>query len=90
MCRALGDATRLRIIYALAHGELSVSELCLQFGVPQPTVSRHLRVLREHALVTATRDAQFVRYRLRDPHVLKVLDGLRRFLVRSEDDPFRL
>ena len=81
MLRLFGDVTRLRIIDALSHGPRPVNGLCEELHVPQPTVSRHLRALREGAVVVATRHGAFVEYRLRDHHVLKVLDSLRRYLA---------
>ena len=50
--RAAGEPTRLRILLALSHGELSVSELCRVLGQTQPRVSRHLRLLCEAGLLT--------------------------------------
>jgi DNA-binding transcriptional ArsR family regulator len=81
LCRALGDATRLRILYALARGPLSVGDVCRRLALPQPTASRHLKVLRDQSLVSATREGQFVRYRLRGTEVLETLDMLRRVLA---------
>lgn len=50
--RAAGEGTRLRIVAALATGELTVSELCRVLGQTQPRVSRHLRLLCEAGLLT--------------------------------------
>jgi DNA-binding transcriptional ArsR family regulator len=49
--RALGDPTRLAIFEALATHPRSVGELARQIGVAQPTVSNHIRVLREAGLL---------------------------------------
>jgi len=64
---ALGEPTRLRIVNCLAAAPLFVSELQAILDVPQPTVSRHLRVLRDVGLVRDTPIAQYVLYRLRRP-----------------------
>lgn len=64
---ALSEPTRLRIINCLAAAPLFVSDLQSLLDVPQPTVSRHLRVLRDAGLVRDTPIAQFVLYRLRRP-----------------------
>ena len=64
---ALGEPTRLRILNCLTAAPLFVSDLVLLLELPQPTVSRHLRVLRELGLVRDTPIAQFVLYRLRRP-----------------------
>ena len=83
LCRALGDVTRLRIVYALAGGPLSVGTLCHRLGASQPAVSRHLKVLREQSLVSAARQGQFVQYELKDANVLEALGMLRRVLSQN-------
>ena len=62
---ALAEPTRLRILNCLAAAPLFVSDLQAILAVPQPTVSRHLKVLKEAGLVRDTPIAQFVLYRLR-------------------------
>jgi DNA-binding transcriptional ArsR family regulator len=61
---ALAEPTRLRILNCLTAAPLFVSDLQAVLGVPQPTVSRHLKVLKEAGLVRDTPIAQFVLYRL--------------------------
>ena len=48
---AVGDPTRRRILGLLAGGEATVGELVERLALPQPQVSKHLRVLREVDLV---------------------------------------
>jgi ArsR family transcriptional regulator len=62
--RGFADPTRLRILNALAAGELCVGDIVDVLGVPQPAVSRHLAYLRRSGLVEATRDWNVARYRL--------------------------
>jgi len=63
---ALGNPTRRAIVARLARGEASVLELSEPFGVSQPTISKHLKVLEEAGLIeTAERDAQRRPRRLR-------------------------
>lgn len=54
---ALGDPVRRRLVELLADGERSAGELAAaagaEFGISQPAVSRHLRVLREAGVVTS-------------------------------------
>src|SRR5512146_696679 len=64
---ALAESTRLRIVNCLSAAPLFVSELQAILDVPQPTVSRHLKVLRDAGLVRDTPVAQYVLYRLRRP-----------------------
>jgi ArsR family transcriptional regulator len=61
----VAEPTRLRILNCLAAAPLFVSDLQAVLDLPQPTVSRHLQVLRRAALVRDTPVAQFVLYRLR-------------------------
>ena len=70
---ALADPTRLHIVELLAEGELTAGEIASRFHTSRPAVSRHLRVLREHGLVTAREDAQRRIYSL-DPGPLAELD----------------
>jgi DNA-binding transcriptional ArsR family regulator len=61
----VAEPTRLRILNCLASTPLFVSDLQAVLGLPQPTVSRHLQVLRRVGVVRDTPIAQFVLYRLR-------------------------
>jgi len=55
---ALADPTRRAILARLAEGEATVTELAAPFGLRQPTISKHLRVLEEAGLIEQLRDAQ--------------------------------
>lgn len=81
ICEGLADPTRIMILYALAEQDHNVTELAAALGMPQPTVSRHLKVLRERGLVSAERQAQSVLYRLADRRVIEALDLLRAVLA---------
>jgi ArsR family transcriptional regulator len=73
--RALGDATRLRILALLVGGEICVCEIHDALRLPQPTVSRHLAYLRREGLVETRRDGLWIHYRLAtlDDTVLRTL-----------------
>lgn len=62
--QAVAEPTRLRILNCLAAAPLFVSDLQALLGLPQPTVSRHLQVLRKMNLVRDTPIAPYVLYRL--------------------------
>jgi DNA-binding transcriptional ArsR family regulator len=55
---ALADPTRRAILARLAAGDATVAELAQPFGLRQPTISKHLRVLEGAGLITVGRDAQ--------------------------------
>ncbi len=65
--RGFADPTRLRVLNALAAGELCVCDLVELLGLAQPVVSRHLAYLRRAGLVEVTRDWKFAHYRLAEP-----------------------
>ena len=55
---ALSDPTRRAILARLATGEATVSELAEPFGITQPSISKHLKVLERAGLITRSRAAQ--------------------------------
>jgi ArsR family transcriptional regulator len=80
LCSALADPTRLIILYALAEQSSNVTELTQKLAIPQPNISRHLKVLRDGGLVHATRQGMSVQYDLSDQRVIQALDLLRAVL----------
>jgi DNA-binding transcriptional ArsR family regulator len=82
----LGDPVRRRILELLAVGELTSGEVTsavrAEFGISQPAVSQHLRVLREHGFATVRPDGARRLYAVRPEPFLEVdawLDAFRRF-----------
>ncbi|HLF60627.1 MAG TPA: metalloregulator ArsR/SmtB family transcription factor [Acidimicrobiia bacterium] len=77
---ALGDPVRLRIVSLLAAapgGTACGCELESPLGLSQPTVSHHLKILREAGLVTGNREGRWVHYRV----VSQRLDEIRQVLM---------
>jgi ArsR family transcriptional regulator len=62
--RALADPTRVAILSRLAGCECCVCDLTGNFGLSQPTISHHLRVLRDAGLVDVERRGTWAYYRL--------------------------
>ena len=81
ICSALGDPKRILILYLLAEQALYVNEICETLGLPQSTVSRHLRVLRDRNLVVTEREGTSVRYSLADKRIIAALDLMRGILA---------
>lgn len=80
ICPALGDPKRLIILYILEEKGRYVNELAELLDVPQPTVSRHLAVLRQCGLVNTTREGPAVYYTLADHRIIEALDLMRGIL----------
>ncbi len=64
--RLLSDPTRLRIVLLLKDGERTVTEICNQIKLPQPTISHHLSLLRMNRVIAHQRQGKQVIYSLDD------------------------
>jgi ArsR family transcriptional regulator, arsenate/arsenite/antimonite-responsive transcriptional repressor len=76
--KALGDPVRLRLVSLIgAHqgGEVCVCDLTTAFDLTQPTISHHLKVLREAGIITSERRGTWVYYRL-EPAALDRMGAL--------------
>lgn len=83
VCSGLADPNRILILYTLAEKPHNVSDMASQLEIPQPTVSRHLKILRERSMVNAEREGQSVIYSLADERIITALDLLRAMLADS-------
>lgn len=72
--KALADPTRVSIVNRLAAGECCVCDLTAVFELAQPTVSHHLRILRDAGLIEADRRGTWAFYRL-VPEAMERLRG---------------
>lgn len=79
----LADPTRRRILEALREGENSVGDLVQTLGASQPTVSKHLKVLREAGVLTMRADGQRRIYAVE----LGALDGAAEWLSGFGAEP---
>lgn len=75
----IAEPNRRAILGLLVSSQLSVGEIERQLRMPQPTVSKHLRVLREAGFVESTVDAQRRLYRLNPEPLHEVDDWLAQF-----------
>ncbi len=97
----IAEPNRRAILSLLAASQQSVGDIERRLGMPQPAVSKHLRVLREAGVVDVTVDAQRRLYRIKPEPLLEVdawlaqfrrfwsahIDALERHLDRMEDPP---
>jgi ArsR family transcriptional regulator len=84
--RALADPIRLRLLWLLIDGrEHCVCALVEALALPQPTISRHLRTLREAGLIRGRRQGTWTHYSLlpQPPDLAPVLRALRPALERA-------
>ena len=72
MLKALGHPTRLEIVAGLMKDECSVGEIQKKLGVPQSTISQHLRVLRNSGIITARKEGAKRCYKVVDSRARKI------------------
>ncbi len=76
--RALGDPTRMKIIFALSLEELCVCDIAALLGTTKSAVSHQLRVLRNMRLVKYRKEGKMVYYSIDDEHIEDLFEmGLR-------------
>jgi DNA-binding transcriptional ArsR family regulator len=80
LCFALADPNRILILYALDDRPRNVTEIATEMNLPQPTASRHLKILRERGLVHFVRQGTTLTYSLSDRRLIMALDLLRSVL----------
>ncbi|HLN04911.1 MAG TPA: metalloregulator ArsR/SmtB family transcription factor [Acidimicrobiales bacterium] len=84
--KALADPTRLAIIESLAAGPMTVGEIALSFDLAQPTVSNHVKVLREAGIVTGARRGTRLELVVRKDAGNELLDELKALMDPSGED----
>ncbi|RPF27305.1 ArsR/SmtB family transcription factor [Georgenia muralis] len=87
--KALAEPARLRLLSLIAaheRGEACVCDLTEPLGLSQPTVSHHLKVLREADLITGERRGTWVHYRI-VPGALERLGAVLADVVEADDTP---
>jgi ArsR family transcriptional regulator len=84
--KALGQPTRLKILELLRDGERCVCEIFPAIREEQSNVSRHLALLKATGILTSRKEGQMVHYRVRDPQVFKLLDGVNALLKTHMDE----
>lgn len=82
LCRALANATRLRLLHELASGERSAGELREALGISRVLLSQHMSVLQEQRLVRVRKEGLRVFYRLSEPIIAEACDMVRQALER--------
>ena len=72
--KVFGDATRIRILWALFDNEVCVYDIAQSLNMTQSAISHQLRVLKQARLVKARRDGKNTFYSLDDDHVKRIIE----------------
>jgi DNA-binding transcriptional ArsR family regulator len=84
--KALGDPTRLRILYLLGDDEMRATKISETLGLEQSAVSHQLKKLFDLRLVKKRKERNTVIYSQADSHVLQILTDAFTH-IKEEDDP---
>ncbi|MDR5855768.1 metalloregulator ArsR/SmtB family transcription factor [Caballeronia sp. LZ062] len=76
MFRLMGDPSRLKIIAACLGSPLCVSDIAAKYGMSQPLVSHHLRLLRAARVLRAERRGKQIFYDAADHHVKRIIGNM--------------
>lgn len=72
--KALSNPTRIKIIFALKNGPLTVSKICDAVQMSQSSVSHQLKELKMARLVCSHKQGREISYQLDDDHVHEIFD----------------
>lgn len=78
--KALGDESRRKILSILGKGNTSSGDIAKRFKISQPTISNHLKILKEAGLVKEKKMKQNRIYSLNKDKVQKVIDTLQELI----------
>lgn len=74
LLKILGEPSRIKIVLALAEGEMCVYHIVKAVGSNQSAVSHQLRILRENKVIKARREGQNIIYSLDDEHIMQIVN----------------
>ena len=71
--KVFGDATRIKILFVLEHGEMCVCDIAQAMKMTQPAISYQLKTLKHAKLVKSRREGKMIVYSLDDEHVHTII-----------------
>lgn len=86
LCQILGNDKRQKILYVLRAGEHTVTDLAEATDIPQPTVSQHLRKMRDKGVVTRRTEGNRSYYSIRDERLVEASMMIRDVLIDTLDE----
>jgi DNA-binding transcriptional ArsR family regulator len=77
MLKALAHPARLKIVTGLLKNECNVAQIQRALGLPQSTISQHLRILKNAGIIKGRREGTKTCYRVIDVRVRKIVEIVR-------------
>lgn len=90
LCQVLCNAKRQKMLYVLKDGERTVTDLAETTDIPQPTVSQHLRKMRDKGVVTKRTEGNRSYYAIRDERLIEASMMIREVLFDALDEDQQL
>ena len=84
--KAISEPSRLKILFALACGEMCVEHLTAATGGNQSAGSHQLRILKDNRIIKGTRSGKQVIYSVADEHIMTMLEVAKEHLACNEED----
>lgn len=81
LCKVFANPKRLRILDTLRDGEHSVTDISERTDIPQPTVSQHLRKMRDRGVVKSRDIGVNSYYAVTDPRIIEGMSIMRDVLL---------
>ena len=82
-CKTFSNARRLKLVDALRDGERTVTELTETCDIPQPTISQHLKVMRDRDIVERRKVGVESHYSLTDDRISQAVDLMRELMIEQ-------
>ena len=86
LCQVLCNAKRQKMLYVLKDGERTVTDLAETADIPQPTVSQHLRKMRDKGVVTKRTEGNRSYYTIRDDRLVEASMKIREVLFDTLEE----
>jgi ArsR family transcriptional regulator len=74
--RALGHPMRLKIVKGLSNNECNVTQIQQNLGIPQSTISQHLKILKNAGIIESRREGTMVCYKVLDHWVKELVASM--------------
>lgn len=84
LLKILGEPSRIKIVLALAEGEMCVYHIVKAVNSNQSAVSHQLRILRENKVIKARREGQNIIYSLDDEHIMQIVNLVKTHVEEEE------
>lgn len=86
LLKILGEPSRIKIVLALAEGEMCVYHIVKAVNSNQSAVSHQLRILRENKVIKARREGQNIIYSLDDEHIMQIVNLVKVHVQEEEEN----